>query len=384
MIAGWQVEMAARQAPQVRQIVPGSTPVVSFGDPLRADVVTVGINPSSAEFCRGGVLRTGPQRRLATMDSIGAEPGRPLSPDQARTIVADCNTYFARNPYRTWFDPLDRILRIAVGASYYAGTACHLDLVQWATVQVWGQLHDPPAARLLIEEGRQHLRRLLEASGVRLVLLNGISVVKQVTAAELCRLHEVQEITLEQTTYKLYLGRSEVATYIGWSANPQGNRKTTPRFLEPLATAVRALLDDRFVRHTPPVRPLIAQATPTDDRRYLPHGMELASKRELAEVLGAWLRDSDASTIGDIAGYGRRKWITVRLDGLRAELNADTTRAAVARYLEQVRRDGPELPWRVVPTTRAHVIRKIVFSDDPDITGWNCYLSKPLAEPRTL
>ena len=36
----------------------------------------------------------------------------------------------ARNSYRRWFDPLDRVLRASVGASYYERGACHLDLVQ--------------------------------------------------------------------------------------------------------------------------------------------------------------------------------------------------------------------------------------------------------------
>lgn len=40
-IAQWQVEMAVRHAPAVAGIVGGSTPVVSFGDPLRAEVATL-------------------------------------------------------------------------------------------------------------------------------------------------------------------------------------------------------------------------------------------------------------------------------------------------------------------------------------------------------
>ena len=36
--------------PQDSFVIPGSTPVVSFGDPSKASVVTIGINPSSREF----------------------------------------------------------------------------------------------------------------------------------------------------------------------------------------------------------------------------------------------------------------------------------------------------------------------------------------------
>jgi hypothetical protein len=62
-------------------------------------------------------------------------------------------------------------------------------------------------------------------------------------------------------------------------------------------------------------------------------------------------------------------------------LNADTTRSAVARYLGQVQRDGANLPWHVV-ATRSGVVRKILFGAHPiPVTGWNCYLERPRAQP---
>ena len=42
-------EMVGRPAP-VPEVVPGSTPVIAFGDPLTATVATLGINPSWREF----------------------------------------------------------------------------------------------------------------------------------------------------------------------------------------------------------------------------------------------------------------------------------------------------------------------------------------------
>ena len=132
-IAQWQIEMAARRAPAVAGIVGNSTPVVSFGDPLRAEVATLGINPSRREFfSRDGVLLSGPERRLATADSLGAVPGQALTADQARQVVADCNDYFGRSPYE-WFKPLEALLNQALDVSYHDRTACHLDLIQWAT-----------------------------------------------------------------------------------------------------------------------------------------------------------------------------------------------------------------------------------------------------------
>lgn len=127
IIADWQVKMAARAVPAVASIVEGSTPVLSFGDPLCAEVATLGINPSRQEFCSAaGELLTGRKRRLATTESLGIAPGRPLTEDQAHAVVAECNDYFMGNPYG-WFKPLEALLNIAAGASYYERSACHLD-----------------------------------------------------------------------------------------------------------------------------------------------------------------------------------------------------------------------------------------------------------------
>jgi hypothetical protein len=59
-----------------------------------------------------------------------------------------------------------------VGASYYDGSACHLDLVQWATDPVWSGL-DPAEAEALLKADIPFLRQQLAQEEIRLVLLNG-------------------------------------------------------------------------------------------------------------------------------------------------------------------------------------------------------------------
>src|SRR3954453_2939366 len=132
-----QIAMAQRTPPSVNSFVQGSTPVISFGDALRAEVATIGIHPTRREFEEKGWLRES-KRRLATLESLGASPGEELSAEQAHDVVIDCNLYFERNPYWRWFKPLGELLDSAVGASYRHGPACHLDLVQWAPDPVWG------------------------------------------------------------------------------------------------------------------------------------------------------------------------------------------------------------------------------------------------------
>jgi hypothetical protein len=130
------------------EVVCGTTPVLSFGDLRHAEVATLGINPSWREFVEDGRLLAGPHRRLATLESLGAQSTSLLTQQHVLTVVEACASYFHRNPYRRWFDPLDKILQAALGVSYYGGRACHLDLVQWATDPVWGELDDRVKAAL--------------------------------------------------------------------------------------------------------------------------------------------------------------------------------------------------------------------------------------------
>ena len=143
------VQRARQPPPEGCAVIPKSTPVVAFGDPRRVRVATLGINPSSAEFNdRSGELLTGPRRRLATLDSIGAGSYTGIDDEAARRILDDCAMYFQRRPYG-WFNALDQILRPALAASYFDGSACHLDLVQWATDPIWQDLPEQVQARLL-------------------------------------------------------------------------------------------------------------------------------------------------------------------------------------------------------------------------------------------
>lgn len=131
--------MIRRTPPEGAGVVPGSTPVVAFGDPDRARVATLGLNPSRREFLdRHGRLLDGSERRLATLASLRAVRLEDLGDKQVAEVITDCAGYFRRHPYRRWFDPLDRLLQSAAAASYYDSTACHFDLVQWATNPVWG------------------------------------------------------------------------------------------------------------------------------------------------------------------------------------------------------------------------------------------------------
>ena len=153
-IPDYVIERIRQTPPQGCSVVPGSTPVISFGDASKAHVATVGINPSCREFYDNHI---------------------PSGVQDAQQVFADCNRYFHRNPYK-WFDKLSPVLG-ACGVSYYDDSACSLDLVQWATDPVWGKLTKEQKEELLGPGTKFLKRQLRENQNIRLVLANGAGVI---------------------------------------------------------------------------------------------------------------------------------------------------------------------------------------------------------------
>ena len=222
-------------------IVPGSTPVVSYGDPRRASVVTLGLTPSVRQFNdHFGRLLTGGRRRLSTLESLGVPDHAQLTDEHATAILDDCAGYFDRHPYH-WFHPLDAILQRSLGASYFDGTACHLDLVQWALLGGWGGL-DPPSQRSLLRSDGAVLRSQLAAGDHRVVLVNGRSALRWVQESGLVtwkRTHVLSGVT----TAGVYSGRRAGLPFVGWCCNVQsqpGALSHAPRLAEIVASLAPA------------------------------------------------------------------------------------------------------------------------------------------------
>lgn len=158
-------------------VVPGSTPIVAFGDARTAKVATLGLNPSSLEFQdRSGNDLVGCFRRLATHSSLGVEDLANAPPPTIAQVLKECNSYFECNPYE-WFNDLELILN-ACGVSYCDGSACHLDLVQWATKPTWSKLV-PTARNCLFDADARFLKQQLSNENIGLLLVNGTGVKDQ-------------------------------------------------------------------------------------------------------------------------------------------------------------------------------------------------------------
>ena len=159
-------------------MVPGSTPIVAFGDARTAKVATLGFNPSHREFQDKGRLElTGSCRRLTTHKSLGVSDLAIATEATISKVLNDCNSYFQRKPYRWWFDQLDLILK-GCGVSYYDGSACHLDLVQWATKTQWTCLSDR-VQNCLLNADVTFLSEQLDNENIELLLMNGGGVAGQ-------------------------------------------------------------------------------------------------------------------------------------------------------------------------------------------------------------
>jgi hypothetical protein len=362
-----------RRPPPVAEVVAGSTPVIAFGDVRRATVATLGINPSHQEFLnRSGALLTGPTRRLATLASLRAEDTTSLNSDQVAALIGDCAVYFRRNPYRSWFDPLNEVVRAATGASYYDNSACHLDLVQWATDPIWGLL-PVSARRALLNEGVPYLLHLLTENHIRIVFLNGRQVIEQIRSSRFVRLEPCGRITVDaRVPCSLYSGELEMVRFIGWSTNLQSSRGVPRDFPSRLTKWLSQKLNAGGSK-------IVVDASHElrfDPQGYVPQGSAVEGKAALYALLTQWLETADAPTIGPIGTYGRKAWIAITLDrGQAAVLNADTTRAAVQAYVDYTGRRGADAPWRILPSRGSRRWNKLGFRADGQRTpGWYCYL----------
>ena len=151
----------------------------SFGDLYNPQVATLGINPSNREFVdKSGDELRGELRRFHTLDSLGLESWADADARHFELILDTYRSYFFDNPYDAWFKKLDFVIAGAK-VSYYDSvfSACHLDLIPYATLRKWTELSKTQHSLLLSLAGNT-LGTILRDSPVRILILNGSSVVR--------------------------------------------------------------------------------------------------------------------------------------------------------------------------------------------------------------
>ena len=168
--------------PQIGEanVIPWASPVMAFGDAAKARVATLGLNPSRREFLdESDRTLDGTSRRLHTLESLGLRSWGDADAGHIRSILVACRSYFHANPYRQWFDRLDRIVR-GVGLSFYdeAPTVCHVDLVPYATHAKWGELSVRQRG-ILRDSTADIFGEVLRDSPIEVLILNGRGVVDE-------------------------------------------------------------------------------------------------------------------------------------------------------------------------------------------------------------
>jgi hypothetical protein len=377
LVIGPEVEARVRRViPEGAGVLPGSLPVVSFGDPGSAVVATVSLNPSSREFLtKAGEWLPDAKRRLASLHSLGVKDPGELDVGQAGQVVAESYEYFRSGRwYRQWFGWLERLLTSSGAGSYLDGSACHLDLVQWATVPAQGQL-PAQAWRRLVEEDREFVRWQLAHANISVVLLNGASVINGLLAAGV--MSDLAEDRLgypakEGTGYvRVFRGASDGVRFLGWNRPLAGALPDPARhaLAEWIAAALRPPAGASALwqaARTP--------ASPGPDG-FIPPGTVVNSANELEHLLRSWLRVSRQPTIGDIGRFGGSPLIKVTADSQEFVLNRDTKRSAVTGFTKAAARAGgaEHLPWHLAPNARGNRNRVSYLPDDSPTPGWYAY-----------
>lgn len=220
-------------------LVMDSTPIVAFGEPGTARCASLGLNPSRIEFATDGQPLSGSDRRLATLGSLGVTSLVDASDEIVARVVGACRRYFWRRPYRRWFDQLEAVLRRA-GCSYYDGTACHLDLAQWATDPTWARLDRSQQERLL-DDGIPFLKEQLEHTNLETVYLNGAEASRWAATTLGIRLDPVPG-TPETGSTKFSVGTlSGRIRVVGWSTNLQSSWGVTTAVRQAIGMRVAEL-----------------------------------------------------------------------------------------------------------------------------------------------
>lgn len=229
-------------------VVPDSTPVPFFGNQPTARVATVGINPSSREFATDqGVELDGPRRRFETRASLGVAPDEELSDDHVAAIYQRCLSYFEDTSvaYWHWFEKLEQIIQPLTEASFLDGTACHLDLVQWATKPVWNGITDRQVRAALAERDFEFLLGQLSAPHLEIAYLNGSQVHKVLST--LIPLETRKETFRPGVTRSFYRGRYAGTAIVGCSSfiqNEHIRREEKQDFFAWVVSECRKDLDD--------------------------------------------------------------------------------------------------------------------------------------------
>lgn len=182
------LERLREEPPDYCTIVEKSLPIIAFGRFMNSKVATISLNPSYAEF-----EKVKGHNRFHTLDTLGIEKYSDINEVHVKSILEYCETYFERSYstgvrkikkhpiyYSRWFNPMELIINKINGSSYLDGSACHLDISQWATKTIWGDLNQSQKKALIGAKDLELIRELIKNNNYEMLLLNGATTSKYV------------------------------------------------------------------------------------------------------------------------------------------------------------------------------------------------------------
>lgn len=231
-----------RIAARIREIPPPgafviqqSLPVVSFGDPAKANALTISLNPSWHEFWDNNrEWLDGENRRLESLRSLKVASPQTLSDVQVELVHKRSCGYFTFKPYN-WFNSLDSVLREALQVSYFDGSASHLDLVQWATEKVQGEIvkEAPETWHQLVKSDAEFLRWQLETSPAKTIVVNGVGTIDGLQAEGILPSLEIQVFKYPKgkgsSTLNVFSGKAYGKRVVGWNITAANGIPTEAR-----------------------------------------------------------------------------------------------------------------------------------------------------------
>lgn len=188
-------------------------------------MATLGINPSSSEFSYGKdqPLLSKEEKRLVDLDVLQIKDLRSLTLAESERVIEGCNDYFKSEKHYEWFQKLEEIVLSPGGYTYYGdnASACHLDLVQWATDPVWSRIASVAVREKLLKDDKEFLRFQLTNYRFDFVYLNGGTVVKQFIDLGIAELSVVHQVTRNSMggMHEVFKGTANGTTYFGWGIN---------------------------------------------------------------------------------------------------------------------------------------------------------------------
>ncbi len=199
------------------QITKGTTPIPFFGDLEKSIACTISLNPSDREFYnQNGLLLERYESRLCYRKILGKKDNEELSEEDVEKVIEKCNSYFRNNPYRLWFDKIEKFLSAFDDRlSYYTSTVVGLDLVQWATTPKWAEV-PKMSKQILLEQGLPFLKELLIQKNFEYIFLNGKTAFSEISD-HLHIPYKTKHVNDGKNDFDVYLGKYNNSNVIGWS-----------------------------------------------------------------------------------------------------------------------------------------------------------------------